>query len=75
MDRQIQIKNETRKIEKAIHKIEKEVPYSKSVLGAFKEIFLGRTLLKANLELPDIPISPPDSFHFYQGVPPLSGEI
>jgi FdhE protein len=76
MDHEIQIRKETGKIEKAIHKIEKELPTLKSVLDAFKEIFIGRALLKTNLiDLRDIPISPPDSFQFSQGVPLLSGEM
>ena len=76
MNYAIEIREETKRIEKAIHKIEKEIPYLKSVLDAFKEIFIGRTLLKANLsDLPNIRISPPDSFQFFQGVPLLSGEM
>jgi len=76
MEHEIQTRKETRKIEKAIHKIEKEIPSLKSVLDAFREIFIGRTLFKANLsDLPNIHISPPDSFQFSQGVPLLSGEI
>jgi FdhE protein len=76
MEHEIQIRKETGKIEKAIHKIEKEIPSLKSVLDAFKEIFIGRALLKTNLiDLPDIPISPPDSFQFSQGVPLISGEM
>jgi FdhE protein len=75
MEYEIQIRKETGKIEKAIHKIEKEIPHLKSVLDAFQEIFIARTLFKANLsDLPDIPISPPDSFQFSQGVPLVSGE-
>jgi FdhE protein len=76
MEHEIQTRNETGKIEKAIQKIEKEIPSLKSVLDAFKEIFIGRTLLKANLSyLPDIHIPPPDPFQFSQGVPLLSGEM
>jgi FdhE protein len=76
MEHEIQIRKETGKIEKAIHKIEKEIPSLKSVLDAFQEIFVGRTLFKANLSnLPNIPISPPDSFQFSQGIPLLSGEM
>jgi FdhE protein len=76
MEHEIQIRKETGKIEKAIHKIEKEIPSLKSVLDAFKEIFIGRALFKANLsDLPDIRISPPDPFQFSQGVPLLSGEM
>ena len=76
MEHEIQTRKETGKIEKAIHKIEKEIPYLKSVLDAFKEIFIGRTLFKTNLsDLPNIHISPPDSFQFSQGVPLLSGEM
>jgi FdhE protein len=76
MEHEIQTRKETGKIEKAIHKIEKEIPSLKSVLDAFQEIFIARTLFKANLsDLPNIPISPPDSFQFYQGVPLLSGEM
>jgi FdhE protein len=76
MEHEIQTRRETGKIEKAIHKIEKEIPSLKSVLDAFKEIFIGRTLFKENLsDLPNIPISPPDSFQFSQGVPLLTEEI
>ena len=76
MEHEIQTRKETGKIEKAIHKIEKEIPSLKSVLDAFKEIFIGRTLFKANLaDLPDIHIPPPDPFQFSQGVPLLSGEM
>jgi FdhE protein len=76
MDHEIQARKETGKIEKAVHKIEKEIPSLKSVLDAFKEIFIGRTLFKATFsDLPNIPISPPDSFQFSQGVPLLSGEM
>ena len=72
----IQTKRETGKIERAIQKIEKEIPYLKSVLDAFKEIFIGRTLFKANLsDFPNIHISLPDSFQFSQGVPLLTGEM
>jgi FdhE protein len=76
MEHEIQTRKEAGKIEKAIHKIEKEIPYLKSVLDAFKEIFIGRTLFKANLSGPsNIQISPPDSFQFSQGVPLLSREM
>jgi hypothetical protein len=76
MDHEIQTRKETRKIEKAILKMEKEIPSLKSVLDAFKEIFIGRTFFKANLsDLPNIHISPPDSFQFSQGVPLLTGEM
>jgi len=76
MEHESQTRTETEKIEKAIHKIEEEIPFLKSVLDAFKEIFIGRTLFKANLsDLPNILISPPDSFQFSQGVPLLSGEM
>jgi FdhE protein len=76
MEHEIQTRKETGEIEKAIHKIEKEIPYLKSVLGAFKEIFIGRTLFRANLsDLRNIHISPPDSFQFSQGVPLLTGEM
>ena len=73
MDHEIQTREEARKIEKAIHKIEKEIPSLKSVLDAFKEIFIGRALFKADLsDLPDIHISPPDPFQFSQGLPLLT---
>jgi FdhE protein len=76
MEHNTQARKETGEIEKAIHKIEKEIPSLKSVLDAFKEIFIGRALLRTNLiDLPDIPISPPDPFQFSQGVPLLSGEM
>ena len=76
MEHEIQIRKETGKIEKAIHKIEKEIPSLKSVLDAFKEIFVGRNFFKANLsDLPNLHISPPDSFQFSQGIPLLSGEM
>ena len=76
MDHEIQTRKETGEIEKAIRKIEKEIPSLKSVLDAFKEIFIGRTLFKATFsDLPNIPISSPDSFQFSQGVPLLSGEM
>lgn len=76
MEHEIQAGKETGKIEKAVHKIEKEIPSLKSVLDAFKEIFIGRTLFKATFsDLPNTPISPPDSFQFSQGVPLLSGEM
>jgi FdhE protein len=76
MDHEIQARKEARKIEKAIQEIEKESPFLKSVLGAFKEIFIGRALFKADLsDLPDIHISPPDPFQFSQGVPLLSEEM
>jgi FdhE protein len=76
MEHEIQTRKDTGKIEKAIYKIEKEIPSLKSVLDAFKEIFIGRALLKTDLiDLPDIPISSPDSFQFSQGVPLLAGEM
>jgi len=76
MDHEVQTRKETEKIEKAIHKIEKEIPSLKSILDAFKEIFIGRTVFKANFsDLPNIPISPPDSFQFSQGVPLLSEDM
>jgi FdhE protein len=76
MEHEIQIKRETGKIEKAIHEIETQIPALKFVLDAFKEIFIGRTLFKANLpDLPNIHISPPDPFQFSQGVPLLSDEM
>jgi FdhE protein len=76
MGDEIQARKETRKIEKAMLKMEKEIPSLKSVLDAFKEIFIGKTLFKANLpDLPHVHISPPDSFQFSQGVPLLTGEM
>lgn len=76
MDHEIQTREETTKIKKAILNMEREIPSLKSVLDAFKEIFIGRALLKANLiDLPAIPISPPDPFQFSQGVPLLTGEM
>jgi hypothetical protein len=76
MEHEIQTRRETGKIEKAIYKIEKEIPSLKSVLEAFKEIFIGRTLFKINLsDIPNVPISLPDSFQFSQGVPLLSREM
>jgi FdhE protein len=76
MEHEIQTRKDTGKIEKAIYKIEKEIPSLKSVLDAFREIFIGRALLKTDLiDLPNIPISSPDPFQFSQGVPLLSGEM
>jgi FdhE protein len=76
MDHEIQIEKGTGEIEKAIQKIEKEIPYLKPVLDAFKEIFIGRALFKANIsDLPKIHISPPDPFQFSQGVPLLSEKV
>ena len=76
MDHEIQISEEARKIEKAIHKIGKEIPALKSVMDAFKEIFIGRALFKAELSnLPDIHISPPDPFLFSQGLPLLTEKL
>jgi FdhE protein len=76
MEHEIQTRKETGKIENAIDRIGKEIPSLKSVLDAFKEIFIGRALFKANLsDLPNMHISPPDSFQFSQGIPLLSGEM
>lgn len=76
MINEVQSGKAARKIENAINKIEKETPSLKSVLDAFREIFISRAILKTRLsDLPDIHLPQPDPVRFSQGVPLLTEGI
>jgi FdhE protein len=70
------LSNEINRLEKAFERIERDTPFLKPAVNAFKEMMISRIILKARLspDRPDIHIPPLDYSGFTEGHPWLTEE-
>jgi FdhE protein len=69
------LSNDINRLEKAFDCIERDTPFLKPVVNAFKEVMISRVILKAKIsDRPDIHIPPPVYSRFIEGYPWLSEE-